>query len=83
MINFKDIVTSVSAGRLSPDRIGYYIKRLVAETATRRIASIFIIGLLLFQIFTLLAPPKPSFAASPFDLITGAPFNKDSLISAV
>ena len=83
MINFKDIVASVSSGRLAPDRVGYYIKRLAAETATRRIASIFIIGLLLFQIFTLLAPPKPTYASSPFDLISGAPFNKDSLISAV
>ena len=84
MINFQDIVTSVSTGKLSPGRIGYYVKRLAAETATRRIASIFIVGLLVFQIFTFLAPPKPSFAASPgFDLISGAPFSKDSLISAV
>lgn len=84
MINFQDIVTSVSTGKLSPGRIGYYVKRLAAETATRRIASIFIIGLLVFQIFTFLAPPKPSFAASPgFDLISGAPFSKDSLIQAV
>lgn len=85
MINFQDIVTSVSTGKLSPGRIGYYVKRLAAETATRRIASIFIIGLLIFQIFTFLAPPKPTYAASPGDLVSGAGsgFSKDSLINAV
>lgn len=87
MINFQDIVTSVSTGKLSPGRIGYYVKRLAAETATRRIASIFIIGLLIFQIFTFLAPPKPSYAWSPTDLVgtpsNGGPFTKDRLISIV
>lgn len=87
MINFQDIVTSVSTGKLSPGRIGYYVKRLAAETATRRIASIFIIGLLIFQIFTFLAPPKPSYAWSSTDLVgtpsNGGPFTKDRLISLV
>lgn len=83
MVNFRDIITNFSIGALSKSKLGFYAKRLAKETATRRIASVLMVGLLLLQFATILAPPKPSYASSPGDLVAGAPFTKSSFISTV
>ena len=83
MNNFRDIVTNFSIGAISKTKVGFYARRLAKETATRRIASVLMVGLLVLQFVTILAPPKPSYASSPGDLVAGGPFTKDSLISTV
>jgi hypothetical protein len=83
MANFRDIITNFSIGALSKSKLGFYAKRLAKETATRRLASVLMIGLMLLQFATFLAPPKPSYASSPGDLVPGGPFTKSSLITTV
>lgn len=83
MKNFRDVVTGFSTGALSKSKVLFYAKRLSKETATRRLAAVLMIGMLLFQFITFVAPPKPSYASSANDLISGGPFTKSSLISKV
>ncbi len=83
MSNFKDIVTKFSIGAISKSKVAFYAKRLSKETATRRLASVLMVGLLIFQFITFVAPPKPSYASSANDLIPGGPFTKSTLISKV
>lgn len=83
MANFRDIITNFSIGALSKSKLGFYAKRLAKETATRRLASVLMIGLLLLQFATILAPPRPSYASSAGDLVAGGPFTKQSLITTV
>lgn len=83
MSNFKNIVTNFSIGAISKSKVAFYAKRLSRETATRRLASVLMIGLLIFQFITFVAPPKPSYASSANDLISGGPFSKSSLINKV
>lgn len=83
MSNFKNVVTNFSIGAISKSKVAFYAKRLSRETATRRLASVLMIGLLIFQFITFVAPPKPSYASSANDLISGGPFTKSSLISKV
>ena len=83
MVNFREIITNFSIGAITKSKLGFYAKRLAKETATRRLASVLMIGLLLLQFATILAPPKPSYASSAGDLVAGGPFTKQSLITTV
>lgn len=80
---FRDIVTDYSLGLVKKSKLTFYAKRLAKETATRRLAAILVVGLLLFQFTVFLAPPKPSYAGSSYDLVAGGPFTKNSLITTV
>ncbi len=82
-MNFKEIVTGVSTGTTPISRLKFYAKRLARETATRRLATVLMAGLLLFQLVTFLFPPHPSYASSPQDLVPGGPFTRQTLISTV
>lgn len=81
--NFQDIVTAYTLGLVKKNKLAFYARRLAKETATRRLASILVVGLLIFQFTVFLAPPKPSYAGSSYDLVPGGPFSKSSLISTV
>jgi len=80
MKNFRDVVTDFSIGALSKSKVGFYAKRLAKETATRRLASALMIGLLVFQFVTFIAPPKSS-QASGSDLIPGGFANVQDLLN--
>lgn len=83
MSNFRDIVTNYTIGAISRSKVGFYAKRLAKETATRRLASVLMIGLLVLQFAVFIAPPKPSYASSPADLVAGGPFTRASIINTV
>lgn len=70
MNTFKKLVTNVSTGAAPVSRLKFYTKRLAQETATRRIATILMIGLLLFQVAVFIFPPQTT-RASAGDIISG------------
>ena len=70
-MKFKDIVVNIVSGAMPPHRLGYYIGRFSKETSVRRLASLLLIGLFLFQSVVFIAPPRPTKAASGNDLIYG------------
>ncbi len=71
-MKFRDIVVNLVSGAMPSGRVGYYIKRFSQEAAVRRVATILLIGLFIFQATIFIFPPKPSQAAANNDLITTA-----------
>lgn len=70
-MKFRDIVVNLVSGAMPSGRVGYYIKRFSQEAAVRRVASVLLIGLFIFQAVVFIFPPKPSQAAGGNDLIQG------------
>lgn len=87
-MKFKDIVVNLVSGAMPSNRVGYYIKRFSQEASVRRLASLLLIGLFIFQSLVFIFPPKPSFASGGNDLIPGGigttdPPMKQNLINYV
>ena len=70
-MKFKDIVVNIVSGAMPSHRLGYYVGRFSKETSVRRLASVLLVGLFLFQSVVFIAPPKATKAASGNDLIYG------------
>jgi len=70
-LKFKDIVVNLVSGAMPTHRASYYIKRFAQENSVRRIASVLVIGLFIFQSVVVIFPPKATKAASGNDLIYG------------
>ncbi len=87
-MKFKDIVVNLVSGAMPPNRVGYYIKSFSQEASVRRLASVLLIGLFIFQSLVFIFPPKASFASGGNDLIPGGigttdPPMKQNLINYV
>ena len=80
MNNFREIVIDFATGVISKNKVAFYLHRLSKENATRRRASILMVGLLVFQFFTFLAPPQSS-SASGSDLVPGGFKSTTQLLS--
>ena len=80
MNNFREIVIDFATGVISKNKVAFYLHRLSKENATRRLASILMVGLLVFQFFTFLAPPQSS-SASGSDLVPGGFKSTTQLLS--
>lgn len=76
-MKFKDIVVNLVSGAMPSNRVGYYIKRFSQEASVRRLASVLLIGLFIFQSLVFIFPPKASFASGGNDLIPGGIGNTD------
>ncbi len=71
-MKFKDIVVNLVSGAMPSNRVGYYIKRFSQEASVRRLASVLLIGLFIFQSLVFIFPPKASVASDGGnDLIKG------------
>ncbi|MBI2798345.1 PKD domain-containing protein [Candidatus Saccharibacteria bacterium] len=57
MNTFRKLVTGVSSGTTPVSRLKFYGSRLAQEAATRKIATVLMIGLLIFQVAVFLFPP--------------------------
>lgn len=68
-MKFRDIVVNLVSGAMPSGRVGYYIKRFAQEAAVRRVASLLLIGLVVFQMVVFIFPPAASHAAGANDLI--------------
>jgi|GEM_PF-2535271 len=79
MNSFREIVIDFATGVISKNKVAFYLHRLSKENATRRLASILMVGLLVFQFFTFLAPPQSS-SASGSDLVPGGFKNTNQLL---
>src|ERR1017187_4822907 len=78
---FKRIISQLSLSPSAATQLVFYARRLKAESVTRTfsaIAAVLIIGL---QFATIIAPPSPSNAASPNDIIYGGFVSKDDLLN--
>ncbi|MFO0862845.1 MAG: PKD domain-containing protein [Candidatus Saccharibacteria bacterium] len=64
IVNFRDVVTNFKIGGITKNKISFYAKRLTKETSARRLASLLLVGLLVFQFITFIAPPSAGRAAS-------------------
>jgi len=87
-MKFKDIVVNLVSGAMPSNRVGYYIRRFSQEASVRRLASVLLIGLFIFQSLVFIFPPKASFASGGNDLIPGGigttdPPMKQNLINYV
>lgn len=80
IVNFRDVVTKLKIGGISKQKVSFYAKRLAKETSTRRLASLLLIGLLVFQFFTFFSPPQKS-SASGSDIVPGGFSSIDQLLS--
>ncbi|HSX01721.1 MAG TPA: PKD domain-containing protein [Candidatus Saccharimonadia bacterium] len=78
---FKKIVSQLSLSPSAVSQVAFYAKRLKQESVTRTfsaIAAVLIVGL---QFATILAPPAPSNAASPGDIVYGGIVSRDDLLN--
>jgi PKD repeat protein len=78
---FKRIVSTLSLSPSAVSQLTFYARRLKAEKVTRTftaIGAILVIGL---QSAVILAPPTPTNAASPGDIIRGGIVSKDDLLN--
>lgn len=80
IINFRDVVTNFKIGGISKQKVTFYAKRLSKETSARRLASVLMIGLLVFQLITFVAPPQKSSAAGT-DIVPGGFSSISQLLS--
>jgi hypothetical protein len=81
MLMFPRIVSRLSLSPSAMSDLVFYARRLKQESVTRTfsaIAAVLIVGL---QFATIIAPPAPSNAASPNDIIYGGFVNKDDLLN--
>mgnify|MGYP003385463655 CR=1 FL=1 len=81
MLMFKQIVSKLSLSPSAAAELSFYARRLGQERITRTfsvIAAVMVVGL---QFATILAPPAPSNAASPSDIIYGGFTSKDDLLN--
>jgi hypothetical protein len=70
-MKFKDLVVNLVSGAMPTHRAKYYIKRFAQENSVRRLATVLIIGLFIFQSVVVIFPPRATKAASGNDLIYG------------
>jgi LPXTG-motif cell wall-anchored protein len=78
---FKEIVSQLSLSPSAMSQLAFYARRLKQERITRTfsaIAAVLVVGL---QFSIIAAPPAPSNAASPGDIIHGGIVSRDDLLN--
>jgi hypothetical protein len=81
MLMFKEIVSQLSLSPSAMSQLAFYTRRLKQERITRTfsaIAAVLVVGL---QFSIIAAPPAPSNAASPGDIIHGGIVSRDDLLN--
>ncbi|MEI7818599.1 MAG: PKD domain-containing protein [bacterium] len=79
---FRDVVTKVALGQTDKSGLSFYIKRLGKEQITRRATAVLAIAVAVFQVTTVIAPPKASEASagSGNDVLYGGFSSKADLV---
>ncbi len=78
---FRTLVSSLSLSPSAVSQLAFYARRLKQEKVSRLfsvLAAVLVVGL---QFATILAPPSPSNAASPSDLVHGGIVSKTDLLN--
>lgn len=78
---FKQIVSKLSLSPSAMSELAFYARRLGQERVTRTFSAVGAILIIGLQFATILAPPTPSNAASPNDLIYGGVVSKADLLN--
>jgi hypothetical protein len=78
---FKTLVSSLSLSPSAVSQLAFYARRLKQEKITRLFSVLAAILIVSLQFAVILAPPTPSNAASPGDLIYGGIVSKSDLLS--
>lgn len=78
---FKQIVSKLSLSPSAISELAFYSRRLSRERTTRTFSAVGAVLIIGLQFATVLAPPTPSNAASPNDIIYGGVVSKADLLN--